>query len=91
MAAKRKTIGAMKAQLTDGSMVELVQDCDCTTHTGPHWLHMSDIERRLNEDALAQKPDSESLQQWFAHVEINRLQERARHMQWRNIVRIIRE
>jgi hypothetical protein len=39
----------VKARLTDGSLIELVKDCDCLTHEGPHWLHMDALARRINQ------------------------------------------
>lgn len=40
------------AELTSGEIVELQNDCGCITHNGPHWLHMINLERALNADAV---------------------------------------
>lgn len=42
----------MRARLINGQIVELAQDCECVTHDGPHWLHMSQVDRLLNYKIL---------------------------------------
>lgn len=45
----------MKARLKTGKVITLEKDCDCITHTGPHWLYMDELERELcGTDARAQ-------------------------------------
>lgn len=33
------------ALLKDGTVIELIKDCGCITHEGPHWLHMDRLDR----------------------------------------------
>ena len=42
----------MLAKLISGEVVPLLQDCDCTTHSGPHWLHLDDIWKQQNTELL---------------------------------------
>jgi len=72
----------MKAQLIDGSVVELKKDCECGTHEGPHWLYLDRIDRELN---LALPADAR------VQVEIIRLQEKCRNMELQGIVRILED
>lgn len=93
----------MHAELTDGTIIELTQDCACLSHTGPHWLHMDELTREKNREALdrtskmsAQDIDAvqaiqcRALFDHFAKVEIIRLDTKLREMTSRGIKRIIR-
>lgn len=42
------------ARVKTGQIVPLRKDCECVTHTGPHWLHVSDCARKANAPLLAQ-------------------------------------
>lgn len=37
----------VKAELEDGSIVELEKECDCVTHDEPHWIHENDLTKKL--------------------------------------------
>lgn len=50
----------MRALLTNGEIVELAKDCNCITHEGPHWLHMSQIDKELNHKVLPRLQETES-------------------------------
>jgi hypothetical protein len=80
----------MKAQLTDGTIVALPKDCQCTHHDGPHWLHMAEVQRRLNYAAW--RPTMTEVEtHHLAASEIARLHEKAAHMERLGIAQIIRE
>lgn len=72
----------MKARLTDGQVVDLVKDCECRTHEGPHWLHMDALDRERNR-ALSPRG--------FIKEEQARLREKAWNMEHRGIVEILKE
>lgn len=78
----------MKAELTNGEIVELEKDCGCIIHEGPHWLHMDAVDKDLNQQYL--RPDFLSLHA-FAAAEQRRLEIKLREMESRGIARIIRE
>lgn len=40
------------ARFSDGTVRELVKDCDCTNHIGPHWLAMDRRDRQANSEML---------------------------------------
>lgn len=42
----------MKFRMLDGSVVDAVKDCECGTHTVPHWVHMDNIDNKLNARLL---------------------------------------
>jgi hypothetical protein len=42
----------MKAQLTNGQIVELEKDCECVIHDGPHWLHMDAFDKAQNRELI---------------------------------------
>lgn len=71
-------------RLEDGSVVEAPQDCECRSHTGPHWLHMDDVRkassRRLLEAGNAQ-----------GHIveELARLREKRWYMERLHVVEIV--
>ena len=95
----------MRARLTDGSVVELAQDCDCVIHEGPHWLHSDKITQYLLEKDYRQPVEqiiakgaaatlddvrrAELLFQHYAERQAMRLQELSRHMKRCGIVEIL--
>lgn len=74
----------MKAKLIDGSVVELIKDCDCITHIGPHWLHMNNLWHERNQKLL----DTGNLY-GFMHEEVLRLEQKAYDMESKEISEII--
>lgn len=40
------------AELTTGEVVELVKDCGCLVHQGPHWIDVDEMDRRSNKEIL---------------------------------------
>jgi hypothetical protein len=40
------------ARLTTGQIVPLRKDCECITHTGPHWLNATEDRRASNRELL---------------------------------------
>jgi TusA-related sulfurtransferase len=75
----------MQAKLESGEVIELVKDCECCTHSGPHWLHMNDLWKHRNSELLQQG----SLQ---GHIEeeLRRLAEKEHELVSRGIVEILR-
>lgn len=85
------------ARFADGSVRPLPPDCDCTTHEGPHWLHMDRLDREANRRRLAELREAPP-SAWavvalcdLAQAECRRLRERLRQMAARNIVEILPE
>ncbi len=76
----------IKAKLTTGEIIELVKDCDCVTHNGPHWLHTNDLWKERNRKLL--EADS-----YYGHIneEIARLNDKEYELVSRGIEEIIRE
>lgn len=97
----------MRAKLKDGAIVELVKDCECIIHDGPHWLYsdgmtraMLDrdfrelIERIIAKGAAATENEvrhCEVLFENYAERQIVRLNELQRNMAQRGIVEFIRD
>ena len=92
----------MKAETTTGAIIDLVQDCECITHTGPHWLHDDAITRAANLELLDYAERLAATAQTmadanyiyavgarFAEVEIVRLDAKRREMQRLGIVRLV--
>lgn len=77
----------MRAELVDGSIVDLQKDCDCLTHDGPHWLHMDRVWHAMNRELL----QPETVQAWDAFVkeDLARLQFKGREMERQGIKRLI--
>jgi hypothetical protein len=75
----------MKAITTTGDTIELVKDCDCVTHNGPHWLHMNDFDKHRNSEMLERG-------NYRGHIEceLRRLEELEHNMTSRGIVEIVR-
>jgi len=80
----------MKAELTDGTIIELEQDCGCITHTGPHWIHMDAIDKWLNNALIKESLNPLHIQE-IARLELARLEAKRRNMIKHGIVRIIKE
>lgn len=76
--------------MQDGSIIPAEKDCGCLDeiHEGPHWLHMDDVDKKLNKKYL-ERGDAASLQV-FARLEIQRLQTKHRELVSRKIEEIIR-
>ena len=65
------------ARLTTGQIVPLRKDCDCVTHTGPHWLYSDQSWREANRAEIGGSP-SMLAPRGLAIEEIARLRELAR-------------
>jgi len=78
----------LRAELESGMIVELVQDCTCGLHQGPHWLHMNEIDRNLNQRLLSNGGRHATYA--FAQAEVERLKQLEVEMQRRQIIRVIR-
>lgn len=87
----------MKAQLTNGQIVELPKECDCVTHDDPHWLHMDSFVRNQNAsfyDRIKLSNDPmwvEAALNSLSIGEDNRLKEKLFNMNRLNIERLIYE
>lgn len=80
----------MKARLTDGSVVELVKDCGCVIHEGPHWLHMDEVSKRLNQPLREKALTGSQLAAYaLATEEIARLREKRYQMESRRIAQLL--
>jgi hypothetical protein len=80
----------VKARLRDGSVIDLVKDCDCRTHEGPHWLHMDEMSKRLNAPLRGRAMSGDLLAiRGLAIEEIARLREKRYQMESRNITELI--
>lgn len=67
------------------------KDCDCVIHDGPHWLHMDDVDKRLNAPLRERAMKGEPLAfKAYAEAELRRLGEKRREMERQNIVEILR-
>lgn len=71
--------------LTDGRTVEGTQDCSCTVHGGPHWLHGNDQWKQANERLLDQ-----GNVRGFIFADLPRVKEKRWYMESQHIVEIIR-
>lgn len=82
----------IRARLQNGETVPLEKDCGCVIHDGPHWLHMDDVDERLNRPLRERAMRGESMVviQAYAQAELRRLREKGREMARRNIVEILR-
>lgn len=84
----------IRAKLESGETVVLEKDCGCCDeiHIGPHWLHMNDFDRAVNEEQLkaADKSHNSALFLHGAQAEVRRLADKERQMRQRGIVEIIR-
>ena len=75
----------IKAKLVDGTIIELVKDCECVHHTGPHWLHLDDLDKRRARELLDQ-----GCTQAHIIVELERLDRKLFEMESRGIEEILR-
>lgn len=75
----------------------LERDCDCVTHTNPHWLHMNDFDWSANLNLLEKAVSMvaskhvdyiEAFMRRFCELEARRLQEKAHYMTLYGIERI---
>lgn len=75
----------IKAKLTDGTIIELVKDCECIHHSGPHWLHANDLDKVQSKRLL----DAGNI---LGHInnELARLADKEYQMVSRGIEEIIR-
>ena len=75
----------MKFKLTNGEIIEAKKDCSCldSIHTCPHWIHMDNISKSLNNTLIKKSPLS------FAAAEIRRLNEKKYQMRIRKITGIL--
>jgi hypothetical protein len=84
-------IEPVRARLASGEIVVLEQDCDCVIHTGPHWLHMDDVDKRLNAPLRERAFQGEFLAVYaYAQAEQRRLASKLREMETRRIEEILR-
>lgn len=76
----------IKAKLTDGTIIELVKDCECIHHSGPHWLHLDDLDKRRAKEFL----DRGCVEACIT-LELERLDRKLFELESRGIEKIIRE
>jgi hypothetical protein len=79
----------MKFRMFDGSVVDAVKDCECVTHTVPHWVHMDNINRMLNDRLLEGGSFLGTI--GFAKEEGARLSVKLFELKSRGIIEIIKE
>lgn len=79
----------MKAELNSGEIIDLVKDCECITHDGPHFLHMNQLDKEQSQKYLNMKTNGGSLA--FAQNEIARLNRLDYELRARKIVKLISE
>jgi hypothetical protein len=77
----------VRVRLQSGKIVCLPNDCDCHTHTGPHWIHMDDMDRSLNKRLLSSETQ-EGLAA-FLMEEQRRLKTKLRNMDKHGIAEIL--
>lgn len=86
----------MKAKLKSGEIIELVKDCECITHEGPHFLHINEIDADANHGLRLhilinkQENDPQAIA-GYALREQQRLQRLQYAMESRRIVELINE
>lgn len=79
----------IRARLVSGEVVSLEKDCNCVIHEGPHWLHMDDVDKRLNQSLRNRAVTGEPLAvRAYAQSELKRLGEKRREMERRGIEEI---
>ena len=79
----------MKFRMSDGSIVDAVKDCECGTHTVPHWVHMDSIDKNLNKRLLEKGSFLGTLA--FTENELVRLRVKSSELKSRGIDEIIKE
>lgn len=84
---------SIRAELTDGSIVELEKDCGCTHHDGPHWLHENRVWRQLiKQDCdCGGKGMSEFLYLHCLGAQLRCVDDLLANMHAAGVVRIVRE
>lgn len=85
----------MKAELKDGTIIQLHKDCGCldefhSEHV-PHWVHMDVLDRKLNQKHLEKEPKTFLAGQAFLQEEIRRLNDKKSNFSRYGIVRLIPE
>jgi hypothetical protein len=89
-----------KAKLTNGNIVQLERDCTCITHRNPHWVHMDNLSRLLNQPLFNRlKNDIETnnhhdvvmVQRAISIEEVVRLKEKRLNMERLGIVELFHE
>lgn len=73
------------ARLISGEVVRLSKECDCLTHTGPHWQHVDQLWKESNRRLLELSPLG------FAREESARLQELLHTFQTEGIAKLLTE
>ena len=87
----------MKAKLTNGTIIELEKECDCTHHTIPHWLFMDNYwkgvlsERLKNVEFIKHSYVLEAVLHNIAEEQEHRLGEKFCNMKWLGIEELIYE
>jgi len=84
----------MRARLRDGRVIELAKDCDCSTHSGPHWLHADRLWLEGNRALL--RPEGDPTRSMlgcfgFAREEAARLAEKARQLRMHGVEEIFND
>ena len=77
----------MKFQMANGTVRDAVKDCDCLTHSGPHWLYMDAFWKERNRELLMTRTELGT--RGFIVEENARLQAKANAMLYLGIERII--
>jgi len=77
----------MKAELENGTIVDLEKECGCITHEGPHWIHMDKMDRERNKKLLMIGGDLAT--RGFLIEDLERVKQKRRNMELRKIRRLI--
>jgi hypothetical protein len=81
----------IRARLSSGEIIPLERDCDCVIHEGPHWLHMDDVDKRLNAPLRERAMRGEPLAiKAYAEAELRRLGAKRFEVERQNIDEILR-
>jgi hypothetical protein len=73
----------LRAITKEAKVVELEQDCNCILHIGPHWIHMDNVDRRMNAKMAPrlENPDDAPLAaEAIAREEMARLKLKGRNL-----------
>jgi hypothetical protein len=82
----------IQARLTSGEVINLPKDCDCVIHVGPHWLHMDEVDKRLNQPLRERALRGELLGfHAYEQEELRRLGQKFREMERQQIAEIIKD
>lgn len=80
----------VEVRLESGETITLAKDCDCVMHEGPHWLHMDEVDKRLNTPLRERAMQGELLAvKAFVEAELRRLGSKRREMERLKIAEII--